>query len=119
MEKLVGDASQTHSSAEHTLAAAYAVRNQPAKAIEAMKHNLDLKQPREYSRNDDVVMGRIAQSLGLTEEARFYYRRCMEVEKPTSYDCDDLSRIWLAELDSSSVDVENVPSNSDGDQPKK
>ena len=119
MEKLVGDANQTHSSAEHTLAAAYAVRNQPAKAIEAMKHNLDLKQPREYSRNDDVVMGRIAQSLGLTEEARFYYRRCMEVEKPTSYDCDDLSRIWLAELDSSSVDVENVPSNSDGDQPKK
>ena len=42
----------------------------------------------------------------------------MEVEKPTSYDSEDLSRSWLAELDSSSGDVENVPSNSDGDQPK-
>ena len=78
----------------HTLAMAYAEQEQPLEAIQVLLTGIQRRGDDTVIDADWLVLGRIAQSYGLSERAREIYQRLEEPEEPQ----DRVSSWHLAQL---------------------
>ncbi len=86
----------------HTFATRLAVKGRLADARDNLRYAVMMRPLNQYQTDDDLVLGKIAEQLGLIDIARQYYRRCLAKPLPSTSDSDDLARKWLADLEQES-----------------
>ncbi|HKE16590.1 MAG TPA: DUF3857 domain-containing protein [Kofleriaceae bacterium] len=98
LERAIASSSRPGWAAVHTLAVAYARGGRAKEALATIQRAADLRGRADPE--DQLVIGRIAQSAGLTAAARRAYQTVISAPKASNEvgSSADLARRWLAEL---------------------
>lgn len=83
----------------HTLATVQAANGQLAAARNSLVRAISVRPLKEFEVDDELVLGRIAQEVGLIDDARNYYKRCAAANTDRQREAADLAILWLKELD--------------------
>ncbi|MFK7766530.1 MAG: tetratricopeptide repeat protein [Mariniblastus sp.] len=100
----------------HTIATMHATRKEYSKAIANLGASINSAPWPQHDIDDDLVLGKIAENLGLTEVASFYYRRCMNQEPGGFNSACDLATKWNREMDER---LKNQSEQTTEPEPKK